>query len=497
MLPDIPQMRDSLAALIVEEVDDARPSRKDIVICDKLKRTHPDKSVQYDETQVVLRQSGSPPISLDTLVDRVASELKHAGHTHFSPTAIWRSSLASLLIGAATVLRKSKEDSLGSLNQIVTKIVPARVTQWAVFLNPTQDFSRYAFGSFTYSVFDTDLLRNRCERAGSNYAELYMDRLRGRLALCRDGRSIKVANIKQHVRTLKSPPRKSLAYRLLDEYFRVVSAAEQGNFASELEHQQAVYGAAGLGTMSVAFANPYAWWTEWITVFDMQQRHCGWVVPTGIYPILSATEPTALACGYADISQELRVVNWGSKELDDHLQTYCNYLNAAKTFDFEGRREESLLHLVCALDFLLGGKAEEALTFVLAERVAMLSHLALKQDFETVVRFVKNTYDMRSGYVHRGERGKPLETKGDSLDDRLERLKGITRVVLGAACFARNQSWSDVSSAREVWLGRIDILRTKVKIGQGLDPNDVQDLGLDRVELAPGGVPSVHIRWTS
>jgi hypothetical protein len=44
-------------------------------------------------------------------------------------------------------------------------------------------------------------------------------------------------------------------------------------------------------------------------------------------------------------------------------------------------------------------------------------------------------------------------------------------------------------------LGRIDILRKKYEIGQGLDPKDVEELGLNRVVLGQGKIASVSIRW--
>lgn len=185
----------------------------------------------------------------------------------------------------------------------------------------------------------------------------------------------------------------------------------------------------------------------------------------------------------------------GQRELDDILQVYSEYLNTARTYEDEGRTEEALLHSVFALDLLLGGESGDSLTAVLADRVAMLSHLALKQDYQRVVRFVRETYDMRSGYVHRGRRGRLAESTKERLIDRLEQQKEIARAVFGAGCFARSQPWCDVPDARKVWLGRIDILRKKLEIGQGLDPNDVQDLGLDRIELHQGKPASVSIRW--
>src|SRR5262249_20518634 len=145
-------------------------------------------------------------------------------------------------------------------------------------------------------------------------------------------------------------------------------------------------------------------------------------------------------------------------------------------------------------DLLLGGSAKEALTSLLAERVAMLSHLVLNEDFESIARFVRDTYEMRSAYVHRGKLGRLSGETKEILVNHLRRLKAICLVVLGTACFARSQPWCDTDDARKVWLGKIDILRTKRGIGQGLDPTDVRELGLDRIELGDGKTSFVSIR---
>ena len=217
--------------------------------------------------------------------------------------------------------------------------------------------------------------------------------------------------------------------RLLDDYFGFLSESEQRHFLIDLDRQHAIYGAVGLGTIPSDFLRKSAMFTFWITIFTTQQRGFGWVVPTQNHSTIATTDPKALADGHAEINAGMRLVDWGTKGLDDILQAYSEYLNTARNYEDEGRTEEALLHSVFALDLLLGGESGDSLTAVLADRVAMLSHLALKQDLQEIVRFVRETYDMRSGYVHRGQRGKLSESTRETLIDRLGRLKAITRAV--------------------------------------------------------------------
>ena len=195
MLPEIPQMRDSLAALSVEETEHAAPGEAQIVICEKIDKMYPDGSLGPDQTLIVLKQSGSVPIRLNSLIERVADQLHHAGHAHVAPKTIQRASLASIVLAAASILRSSNERARFS-NHVLKTIAETRVTQWAVLISPAQEFSKYKFGDFDFGALDTDLLRHRSERAGSDFADLYGDKLRGRLAFCRDHRTIRFANIK-------------------------------------------------------------------------------------------------------------------------------------------------------------------------------------------------------------------------------------------------------------------------------------------------------------
>jgi hypothetical protein len=284
-------------------------------------------------------------------------------------------------------------------------------------------------------------------------------------------------------------------YRITDEYFATLAEAEQRDFLLELDRQQAIYGAVGLGTISSDVLKRSAAYTMWITVFSAPKRGTGWVSPSQSYPTLKTTDPGPLSEGRDEIRAGLKLLDWGTRGLDDILQAYSEYLYTARTYESEGRVEEALVHSVFALDLLLGGEAGDSLTAVLADRVAMLSHIALSLSYQEVVRFVRDTYDMRSGYVHRGQRGKLSDPSKETLKDRLGRLKIITHAVLAAACFARGQSWCVGPDARKVWLGRIDILRKKNEIGQGLDPNDVEMLGLTRIVLGQGKVASASINW--
>jgi hypothetical protein len=80
---------------------------------------------------------------------------------------------------------------------------------------------------------------------------------------------------------------------------------------------------------------------------------------------------------------------------------------------------------------------------------------------------------MRSGYAHRGQHGEldaPYE--GLRLSERLKELTRTYRAILGTACFARLQPWSQEGDARSSWVRRVDVLRAKYNAGMALTQSD-------------------------
>jgi hypothetical protein len=259
----------------------------------------------------------------------------------------------------------------------------------------------------------------------------------------------------------------------------------------DLDRQQAIFGAAGLGTIPSETLREFAAMTQWITIFERQDKGHGWVVPNQMIHQLSSTEPKAYSDGYAAIKNALMLSDWNERPLDPIIQAFCQYLTAAQDHERSDRIEEALLHVVFALDLLLGGKAGDALTADLAGRTAIVSHLALEKPIEEVIAFVRDCYDRRSDYVHRGQKGSLV-----GLNERFEMLFRIVRAVLGAACFARLQTWcqtKDAKDARGSWINRIDVLKAKHTAGVRFTPAELQELGLTRIRLTTGELVSVLI----
>jgi hypothetical protein len=489
VIPSIPEVQNSLAALSLAEVSQPSPDDRCIVVCAPTRRVQGSESGKrffQDPTAIVLQQSPKAPVTIQRLLDRIAEELHKTGHSHVSPKMDQRLVMAGKVLGMATALAGPKLASIEIVNHIICSISPARVSQWAVLISPGTSPEHYRFGDFIYGQVELNKLQYRSEKAGSDFARLYGQSLRFKRSLLREGRQVKIIDVNAIQGPQVSGHR--LMHRISDDYYANVADIEREIFMVDLDRQQAIFGSVGLGTIPSESLRQMEAMTQWITIFERQERGHGWVVPNQTVMQVSTTEPRALSDGYLAIKNALRLDDWNERPLDPSIQAFCQYLTAAQDHERNDRIEEGLLHVVFALDLLLGGSSGEALTTVLAERTAIVSHLAVRRPIEELVRFVRECYNMRSAYVHRGEKGRLA-----GLNERFEQLFRIVRAVLGAACFARLQPWCQNKDARDAWVKRIDILKARYTAGLPFSQIELEELGLEQIRLRTGELVSVFI----
>ena len=491
VIPLIPEIQNSLAALSLAAVSIANPDDRCLIVCQPTKRVEGSESGKRyfeDPTALALLQSPKAPLVIPRLLDRLAEELHKARHSHVSPNMDHRLVIAGKVLGMATALAGSNSVSIEIVNHIISATSPARVSQWAVLIAPGTSSEHYRFGDFSYGQIELSKLRYRAEKAGSDFAQLYEQSLRFKRSILREGRELNIIDV-NGIQGAQSPlETRKFMYRISDDYYANVAEIERQLFMTDLDRQQAIFGAAGLGTIPSESLRQMEAMTQWITIFERRERGHGWVVPHQTIMQVSTTEPKALSEGYLAIKSALKLDDWNERPLDPSIQAFCQYLTAALDHERNDHTEEALLHVVFALDLILGGSSGEALTTVLAERTAIVSHLAAGRPMEEVVAFVRECYDMRSAYVHRGEKGGLV-----GLNERFERLFRIARAVLGAACFARLQPWCQNKDARDTWVRRIDILKARYTARLPFTQIELEELGLERIRIRTGELVSVFI----
>jgi len=148
-----PQARDGFS------VFDLRPNSRGYRLPDGRNGAIPPIQILY---------SPSEGLTLDAIRDRIQKELQRHGHAESEP-------IAGCVL--AIVALAHPKDRLPYLNAILDSVTTADLTQIVVLPTLNELTYRVRFGSFEIAPLDLDRLRYRSERAGSDFFELWGDRV--------------------------------------------------------------------------------------------------------------------------------------------------------------------------------------------------------------------------------------------------------------------------------------------------------------------------------
>src|SRR5262249_25116558 len=152
--------------LTLAEVSEPVLHERCALICERRGRIQADMTLIQDETDIVLHQDSTAPMTITRLIERVAEELHRQGHSYVFPNSAHRFVIGAKVLGMAAALARSG-NPVECLNSIVAAISPTRVCQWAVLIAPSTGSEQYRFGDFVYGEIELEKLRYRCEKAGS------------------------------------------------------------------------------------------------------------------------------------------------------------------------------------------------------------------------------------------------------------------------------------------------------------------------------------------
>lgn len=492
MIPDNPDLNHAFASLTVGTFSNL-PELDRTVACELVNRL--DTGDVFDaQPKLGIAFNRTSRVSLSALITRVERELATHRHALFDGVFAKRRLLATKLLCLAVACSASKEEVRPTLNIILESITESELNLFAILMLSISDSEIYKFGDFSFGRLNANRLEHVCEHAGSDYFQKYGSEFKNCTAVMRRMKNVRLIDFNGSRLALRTylPEQEELARRLLDDIHSDIAEGFWEQFRSDMVRQQALMSAVGVGSIS-----PKVFWqlqfvAKFVAVFTRDLPGRGWVVPNTSVVHLTRANPSALEKTKSELSNRLRLDDWGTFGLDDSIQLYCEYLHAAAEHEAEGRVEEALLHTVFALDLLLGGEAEEPLSALLADRAGLLSYRALEMNPKEIIKFIKDTYSMRSRYVHRGERGKlSLPTPGMTLLERYELLQRCSTAILAAACWTRRQPWCQ---SRDNWLARLDVLKARHKAGDSMD-EEIKILGLDRIKESASGVPKFVIEW--
>lgn len=501
MLPNNPKIRKTLDALTVRKVSQEEKEKLGDRVCEVCKPERVGRAFgpvpERGDTYMVLALRRETEIPIHGLIDKVVKGLVAAGHSFAEEDPVIARSLAAKIIAVA-VHSHSRFEILQELFQLVSS---AWVSSYAVTDCPAAKGS-FSFGDFSVGKFDFNSFSEACDRAGSDYAVRYGKELPAeyvdKLVITRKPVAVKAVNIKS---SSTSSECSSLVWsgnknitEILEQYHGTIATRLMHEFERDLDRQQALFEVIGKTFLRSKFLRHPANQTKFIHIFERMTHGQGWVVPWSMFTELHLPNLSPIQKEYGKKQRELHLTDWPKFPIDDHLQSFCEYLQKASD-DYQGI-EEGILYRIFGLDLLLGAVANKELVETLASRVAVLCHRAFGDEFEEVKKFVRNTYGLRSSYVHRGKLGNlAAESAGITLLARNKRLDQLCQIVFAAGVFARQKTWCQGEDGHERWLNNIDFIIATRKAGKKVQLEDISNLGLDRIRFLDDKEPPFEISW--
>lgn len=492
MIPDSSEILHSLASISVGSLHEL-PGKEKVVACGPLNRRD-DRGVLESLPPIGIGYHRDSPVRLDSLVSLVERELKAKGHALFEGTSRTKRLIATKCLALAVVCSSSGNQVRSTLISLIETVNECTLNLFAILMTSVNDDTVCKFGDYSFGRLNVNRLEHVCEQAGSDFFTQYGGDLRNKTAATRLFRDVRTIDFKASILNARefAPEQYSLILRILDDYHGDIATEYWELFRFDMVRQQAVMTAIGVGEISPAMFWQLQIMSKLVAVFTRGLVDRGWVLPNSTAINLTIVRPSVIANARSEASSLYRLDDWGKVEFDNSVQQYSEYLAAANEHEAAERIDESLLHTVFALDLLLGGEADEKLTEGLASRVGVLCYLPFLTTREEIGKFIRDSYGMRSGYAHRGAKGKFNEPRsGMTLHERHDRLKKIARLVLATALWARHQPWCQT---RKDWIDRIKLFLANERAGESAE-KQIDQLGLTRIYACDESYLGYAISW--
>jgi hypothetical protein len=189
----------------------------------------------------------------------------------------------------------------------------------------------------------------------------------------------------------------------------------------------------------------------------------GYVAPAGTGPFIE------LANAHARVPSILDELRTSYEEFDDTplhrtMKLFASFVARAARHQADGHIDEAFLHFVIALELVFSGTRHDIQKRV-CERAALMTFRCSGRSFRQQCGWIANIYDLRSRYVHAGQR-----LPGDvPLNDLRALCEDVFRSLLRFQGARRTLEERSAKTLDE-WLRRIDHLVSGYGIGE--EPDD-------------------------
>lgn len=329
-------------------------------------------------------------ISFKAIQEKISKELLRSGH-------ILNEEIFNSIFAIILSIPKN-EKTLHNINKLLSNLATGSLNQFLIFNFPNNRF-HLKFNEFFIGDIDSNKIEYYCERMGTtDFHKKYSNTLKNKFGVTREYFQITLLNL---VELHKIITKRDYLDRLIDIYMLALSKEKQKEFYTKFDESQSIINllcndyydlknwilATGSGSFLSVFTN----------IGSNKKR--GWVVPYNMmYNIeLGSKIPKDVI---EQNSKKYEFTFFGNNEIDFVFKNFLSFCSKAVKYRSESRVSESILHYVIALDMVFGEK--ESSTQSVSQRVAFLVHNQLNIEFNSMVKEIKQYYDLRSKYVHQG-----------------------------------------------------------------------------------------------
>src|SRR5579859_1168576 len=393
-IPENPSFQNLLNS--ISRTDPRNPEYQNVQVVKNINAKHADGRM-YSIKGAELWYSSNSDISIDAAIRRICIELSAMKHP-----ADERIALAILLL--LTFHPAQKQYGVASLNEILALRTSATISQFHIMGIAENGINPVFFGDFSFDLVDPRRLAYKSEKAGSDYYELYGERLTKRVWLERKKFPSVILNWLAFQKRVSQGYQREYVDAVLS-YFEAVSATLFDDFWFEFGRQQDLHISLGQEIMQERYFREIIGSDSICIFLDIQVdgKNRGYLVPVQVGRF-EMSIPSDMGKRLMNLHTAIEKNYWypgNSKgEIVETIKTFIKFIAKGYRYLAENKTDDGFLHFVIALDLLFGDQHESTKT--VSNRCALLTYDKCNRSYEDQKKLLGKIYDLRSRYVHGG-----------------------------------------------------------------------------------------------
>jgi hypothetical protein len=430
-----------------------------------------DETGQVTQDALWLHYSNNTTVSFQRLLKEIEKDLGKSRHPKPDEFSLFVLAFARLM---------QRGLARAALNTVLESVCDSDVSLF--FIIPESvipDFYQFTIPPFRVGRLRTDTLRNRSNKAGSDFYERYRGLFGDAWAVEREPKATRVLDLVSLRSLIFDVPllgreRERWEYNAWDAltngYFSVQNQVLFDEFWAELVTVQ-----DPLLTLGAAFFDPQ---TVRSPIFNNQQvavflnigavKKTGYVAPAsiGVFNVDLANIHVRVPRLLTELKEQYSFERFDASPLHTSISLFASFVARARRHQLHGLSDEALLHFIIALELIFG--VREAIQKSVSERVALITFHEAGRSFDEQRNWINKIYDLRSRYVHEGTKLTP--------DAPLEEIYVLCQQVF--RCLLRLQAAHSSQRGKEIlahWLALLDFLCKGIIAGKRIDSVQFQE----------------------